>query len=156
MSHTDVKIANGIATETDTFKLKKQLGLYNGVTLIVGIIVGSGIFVSPKGVLQEAGSVGSSLLIWGLCGLICLVGALCYSELGTSILKSGGDYSYINEAFGDLPSFLYLWVAIVIIFPVGNAVTAITFANYILQPVFTGCGPPDIAITLLAASCISK
>ncbi|KAL3890278.1 hypothetical protein ACJMK2_002564 [Sinanodonta woodiana] len=142
--------------ESTSVKLKKELGLHNAVAIIVGVIVGSGIFVSPKGVLLEAGSVGTSLIIWGLCGLISLIGALCYAELGTCILKSGSDYAYIMESFGHLPAFLYLWVALIIIMPTGNAITALTFANYIIQPLFPDCEAPTIAVTLLAALCISK
>ena len=62
--------------------LKRRLGLLNGVAMLVGTIVGSGIFISPKGVLQSAGSPALSIIVWILCGLISLIGAICYAELG--------------------------------------------------------------------------
>lgn len=70
------------------------------------------------------------------------------------IPKSGGDYAYINEAFGPLPAFLYLWVALFILVPTGNAITALTFSQYILQPLWPNClngAPPYEATQLLAA-----
>ena len=71
--------------------------------------------------------------------------------------QSGADYAYINEAYGDFPSFLYLWVAVVVVLPTGNAITALTFATYVLQAFFPkDCPPPDTAISLVAASCISE
>lgn len=70
---------------------------------------------------------------------------------GTMIPKSGGDYAYISDAFGPLPAFLYLWVALFILVPTGNAITALTFAQYILQPAWPDCDPPDAAVRLLAA-----
>ncbi|MCL4148700.1 UNVERIFIED_CONTAM: hypothetical protein GTU68_032151 [Idotea baltica] len=137
--------------------MKKQLGLLDGVGIIVGIMVGSGIFISPTGVIEYTQSVGMSLVVWAVSGLLSLVGALCYAELGTMIPKSGGDYTYISETFGGLPGFLYLWVALVIIMPTGNTVIALTFAHYSLKPMFYNCEqPPDEAVRLVAAIVICK
>jgi len=135
-------------------KLKRELGLFNGVGIIIGIIVGSGIFVSPKGVLLFAGSPGLAIVVWVVSGVISMVGAICYAELGTMIPKSGGDYAYIHEAFGGLPAFLYVWSALVVIMPTGNAITALTFANYILDPFYPECLPPPEAVRLIAACLI--
>ena len=143
-------------TDSSTVKLKRTLGLFNGVALIVGSIVGSGIFVSPKGVLMEAESVGLSLIIWLLCGIICLLGALSFAELGTCITRSGGMYAYILVAFGDLPAFVYMWASLLIIYPAANAVIALTFGYYCLQPLFPDCDSPDIAVRILAALALGE
>ncbi|CAD6197614.1 unnamed protein product [Caenorhabditis auriculariae] len=135
-------------------KLKPRISLFNGCTIIIGVIIGSGIFVSPKGVLIEAGSAGASLAVWFLSGVFAMVGALCYAELGTTIPKSGGDYAYIHEAFGALPSFLFLWVALVILSPTTIAIMAITFATYALQPIYGTCTVPEEVASLLAAAII--
>ena len=70
--------------------------------------------------------------------------------------QSGGDYAYIHEAFGALPAFLYLWAALLVIIPAGNAITALTFANYLLQPFWPECDPPVAATRLIAALVICK
>lgn len=67
------------------------------------------------------------------------------------IPKSGGDYAYIGTAFGPLPAFLYLWVALLILVPTGNAITALTFAQYLLQPFWPSCDAPAVPVQLLAA-----
>ncbi|XP_035796239.1 Y+L amino acid transporter 2-like [Anopheles albimanus] len=140
------------SSSDDRVKMKKSLGLLEGVAIILGIIFGSGIFISPKGVLQEVGSVGTSLVIWVLCGVLSMIGALCYAELGTAIPKSGGDYAYIYEAYGPLPAFLYLWDATVIFVPSTNAIMGLTFASYVFQPLFAaGCSVPTIGLQLFAA-----
>ena len=73
--------------------LKRDVGLIGGIAVIVGTMIGSGIFASPKNVLEMSGSVGMALVVWGLCGFLAVSGALAYAELGTMIPASGGEYT---------------------------------------------------------------
>ena len=73
-----------------------------------------------------------------------------------SVPRSGGDYAYIKFAFGPLLAFLYLWAALLVIMPAGNAIIALTFANYILEPFYPECDPPEDAVRLIAASLICE
>lgn len=136
--------------------IKRRIGLFSASTFVVGAIVGSGIFVSPIGVLHFTGSVGGALSVWIGSGILSTIGALCYVELGTTFQQSGSDYTYMRLCFGDLWAFLYLWVFMLIIGPAGNAIAALTFANYVLEPFFPYCVVPQDGIRIIAALILCK
>ncbi|XP_055926634.1 large neutral amino acids transporter small subunit 2-like [Argiope bruennichi] len=140
--------------DNDVICLKPKMNLLNGITVIVGSIIGSGIFVSPKGVSKGTGSVGLSLVVWISSGIFSLVGAYCYAELGCMITKTGADYAYIMESFGPFVAFLRLWVECMIVRPCSQAIVALTFSFYVLRPIYPDCEPPDTAIRFLACVCI--
>lgn len=148
------KDGGGDAATGEKVVLKRKITLMNGITIIVGTIIGSGIFVSPAGVFLYTKSVGSSLVIWMLSGILSTLGALCYAELGTCITRSGGDYAYLLVAFGPLVGFLRLWMALLIIRPTTQAIVALTFAQYAVKPFFPECEPPENAVRLLGAVCL--
>ena len=133
-----------IIVETDRVRVKERIELIAGIGFVMGNIIGSGIFVSPTGALDQAGSFGLSLLIWALCGGIAMIIGLVYGELGTMVSKSGGDYLYIMLAFGEAPAFLVSWVTTIFSQPASRAVMALVFADYLCAPFFGKCGPPSV------------
>ncbi|XP_026331823.1 large neutral amino acids transporter small subunit 1-like, partial [Hyposmocoma kahamanoa] len=131
--------------------LSQELSLLEGVAVIMGVIFGCGIFITPKEVLVNTGSFWGSIIIWALCGMLAALGAFCYAELGTTLARGGGDYDYIYEAYGTLPAFLYLWDAVFVIIPSTNAIMALSFANTVLQPLYLTCPIDPLCKKLVAA-----
>ncbi|XP_053321268.1 cystine/glutamate transporter-like [Spea bombifrons] len=131
--------------------LRKKITLLRAVSLVIGSIIGSGIFISPKGVLKNSGNVGLSLVVWVACGVLSMFGALSYADIGTAIKKSGGHYIYLLETLGPLPAFLRLWAEFVMIRPANIAVGSLAFGRYLIEPVFAPCHAPDPAVKLLSA-----
>lgn len=134
-------------------RMIRSLGLVGGSSIIIGTIIGSGIFVSPKGVLASTGSVGLSIIVWIFSGVISFMGALCYSELGTLMEQSGGEYLYLGEAFGRVVGFLYAWTSVMVIRPSSLAIISLTFAEY-CSTVFGLCGAPLVPVKLTAAAAL--
>uniref|UniRef100_A0A8D0CD87 Cystine/glutamate transporter n=1 Tax=Salvator merianae TaxID=96440 RepID=A0A8D0CD87_SALMN len=130
--------------------LRKKITLLRAFSLLIGSMVGSGIFIAPTGVLKNSGNIGLSLTVWFACGILSMFGALSYAELGTRITKSGGHYIYILETLGPLPGFLFLWAEYFAIRPANSAVVALAFGRYILEPFFAPCLAPLLAVKLVA------
>lgn len=145
-------------SDSSLVRMKRTISLFSGVAINIGIIIGSGIFVSPKGVLEGVGSVGLTLIIWVVCGVFSLLGALCFAELGTTFPASGAIYTYLREIYGDFAAFLYLWISVVMAQPSFFAVVALTFGDYCIQPFFPdpACQPPRVAVQLIGSTALSK
>lgn len=135
------------------FELRREFGLWGAIALLCGTMVGSGIFVSPSGVLEAAnGDVGLSLVLWVACGVIAGLASLCYAELGACIRESGADFAYHNVAYGQPFAFMYAWTSIIVVRNTGNAAMALTFGLYAVAPFYSGnCKPPDSAVKLSAS-----
>lgn len=110
----------------------RRVGLFSGVMLVIGGIIGSGIFLNPAIVAQRVHTPALTLGAWLLGGVVALIGAFIYGELGQRIPKAGGSYVYLRDAFGELPAFLNAWGMLLMIATGAIAAVAVTFANYTL------------------------
>ncbi|KAI0986103.1 hypothetical protein GJ496_003524 [Pomphorhynchus laevis] len=136
--------------QSDGVQLKREMGLWKGVSVVVSSMIGSGIFITPGTVLKTSGSAPLSIIIWALCGVLVMFGSFTYIELGSMMPKAGGDYEYLWQTFGSLAAFLFAWSRIVLAAPSSLAAGALAFGNYLLLPIFP-CGTfPEAPRYLLA------
>ncbi len=130
---------------------KKELSLFDSTCIIVGIIIGAGIYQMAPDIARGAGSWPGVLLLWIAGGLLSLCGALCYAELATAYPREGGDYVYLSRAYGKWAGYLFGWAQLTIVRPGDIAVMAFAFATYartIFDPL---AGHPAISQRLFAA-----
>lgn len=117
-----------------------RLGVWDTIAIIVGIVIGTGIFVFPGLVFVNVGSPWMGLLIWVAGGVMALVGALCYAELATTYPRSGGDYVYLTMAFGPWAGFLFGWAQLMLVLTASIGIMAWVFAQSAVT-----LGFPDLA-----------
>ena len=120
--------------------LPKEISLLSAITMIAGMIIGSGIFFTPFETLSNSGSVGAAFIVWTAAGFLAVGGGLCYCELGSSLPHCGGELVYFNRAYGQLAGFLYVWMAALFSRPVSQAVICVAFASYFVQPLYNNSG----------------
>ncbi|TSM77382.1 b(0,+)-type amino acid transporter 1 [Bagarius yarrelli] len=132
-------------------QLKSEVGLIGGVSLIAGVMIGSGIFMSPQTVLLYIGSPGASLVIWACCGLLAMLASLSFAELGTVIRESGGEYIYIIRTSGNLMAFIYAFSSVLVVRPASMTGLALSFGINAVAPFYEDCEPPTLVVKLVAA-----
>ncbi|KAF5530393.1 large neutral amino acid transporter [Fusarium mexicanum] len=111
----------------------KTLTYLNGLSLIVGLIIGSGIFSSPGSVSTRVGSPGAAILVWIIAGILAWTGAASYAELGGAIPLNGGAQVYLAKTFGEVIGFLFTWVAMLVLKPGSAAIIAIIMGEYFVR-----------------------
>ncbi|MCE9600607.1 MAG: amino acid permease [Gemmatimonadetes bacterium] len=118
----------------------RRIGVFSGTLLVVGGIIGSGVFLNPAVVAQRVGTGPYTMLAWGLGAVIATLGAFIFAELGARAPSAGGGYAYLRDAFGPLPAFLYGWALLLAIASGATAAVAVTFANYAVPLLGLGAG----------------
>jgi len=122
----------GTAAEETPNQLRRILGLWDLVLMIIGTVIGSGIFLVPGAVLRAVGnSVPMGLTVWLAGGILSLLGALTYGELSSMKPRAGGLYVYIRDCFGPFPAFLFGWTLFFVISSGSIATLAVAFGNYL-------------------------
>ncbi|MES2753263.1 MAG: amino acid permease [Pseudomonadota bacterium] len=143
---------------TTSHGLVRRLGVFDATMLVMGGIVGAGIFVNPAEVARAVSSPTLIVGMWLVGGVIALLGAFVYAELAARRPGLGGQYAYLRDAYGPLPAFLYGWSLLLVIQSGGMAAVAITFARYFLElsgwPVAPGWVAAGVLALLTAINCL--
>jgi amino acid transporter len=122
---------------------RSQLGLWDTISIIIGIVIGTSIFYVPGVIFANVATPWTGLIVWAAGGVLALVGALCYAELATTYPRSGGDYVYLTRAFGPWAGFLFGWAQLSLVLTASIGAMAYVFAEYTMS-----LGLPNLAPTL--------
>jgi len=139
---------------TNEIQLKRDLGLWSAIAIVIGTVIGSGIFLVPKTMIQNVGSPGMVFVVWMVGGIMSLSGALSYAELSAAMPGAGGEYVYLREAYGPIWSFLYGWTQLLVAKSGSIATLATGFFLYLqnfhpeLKRTVAQFGPSGVIITI--------
>lgn len=125
--------------DDDEPHLERSLTFWDGIGVLVGIMIGSGIFASAGTALDEAGSCGIAVSAWVCAAVLVTIASFCYCELGASVPNAGGDAEYLRLAFGQRVAFVFVWTNLWVLKPGSQAIIATIFGEY-LERAFTGGG----------------
>src|SRR5215472_9341691 len=129
MAESTQAIASVSATSERGFV--RAIGLFDGTMIVVGSMIGSGIFIVAADISKQTGSAGGLLLTWIITGLLTIAGALSYGELAGMFPHAGGQYVYLREAYSPLWGFLYGWTLFLVIQTGTAAAVVVGFAKYL-------------------------
>jgi len=138
------------APDTSSHGLARRLGLFDATMLVMGGIIGSGIFVTPAEVARHVTTPLLIVGVWVLGGLVALAASFIYAELAARRPEVGGQYAYLRDAYGPMPAFLYGWALLLVIQSGGMAAVAITFARYFADLVQIPLPDSAVAVGVLA------
>ena len=129
-----IALSDAPAAATEAPALRRLLGVTDLTLLAMGTVIGSGIFLVPAVVLRETGGTsGPAMLVWLAAGVLSLLGALTYAEMGAMKPEAGGLYVYVRDTFGPLPAFLYGWTSFFVIASGSTATLAVAFSGYLTE-----------------------
>ena len=138
------------APDTSSHGLARRLGVFDATMLVMGGIIGSGIFVTPAEVARHVATPLLIVGVWILGGLVALAASFIYAELAGRRPEVGGQYAYLRDAYGPMPAFLYGWALLLVIQSGGMAAVAITFARYFSDLVALPLSDNAVALGVLA------
>ncbi|HEX8842304.1 MAG TPA: amino acid permease [Sphingomicrobium sp.] len=130
--------------------LVRRLGMFDATMLVMGGIIGSGIFVTPAEVARHVTTPALIVGVWVLGGMVALAASFVYAELAARRPEVGGQYAYLRDAYGPMPAFLYGWALLLVIQSGGMAAVAITFARYFGNLVHLPAADSAVAVGVLA------
>jgi APA family basic amino acid/polyamine antiporter len=143
--------ASNPTEQTTSTGLLRQVGLFDATMIVMGGIVGAGIFINPYVVAQQVHTPVMILGTWIIGGIVAMLGAFVYAELAARRPAVGGQYAHLREAFHPVVGFLYGWVLLLVIQTGGMAAVTVTFARYLLELTGWPISERSIVVTTIVA-----